>query len=290
MFDESDADPVSAAKIATVGVQVAAAAVENRDALATIWDFVAGPFRSRYPIVVTGDTGVGKSLIGQHLTGRYKLGHGVPPQPSQSVEEEDLTLDAATTGRKPRRARLFVLTGEWHAENEQRFHKVAKSGFGLIYVVCGGFNQRDVHALKLHYGDQAPGSLDALRALNYETELEKLRDFKSKVESYFQLHGKTCIRWALLVLNKQDLWGAESEDVVARYTSLKHDFGGEWNGLLTAQHLPKHGSLHCTTTVTDEDYIFYDEIRKSSSNERARHDSMLKLTRKLTELAGNAPR
>ncbi|KAA1421522.1 hypothetical protein F0U44_04335 [Nocardioides humilatus] len=168
-------------------------------------DRVVGVFGHRYPIVaVTGMTGVGKSELVDHLSGRPRRG-GAPDAGSAVMERRT---------RRDRRLRGFrfrVVPGENAATRlgalDEVFHDAPVDG--VLHVVANGYATGRRLA-------GTTGAVEAIREEQLERELEDWTVTAHRIASMAVRRPHPT--WLIVVVTKVDLYAADVDDVVRSYS------------------------------------------------------------------------
>ncbi len=166
---------------------------------------LAGVFQHRYPTVaVTGMTGVGKSELVDHLTGRARP-DGVPDSGSAVMERR------VRSGRRLRGFRFRVVPGENAATRlgalDDVFHDDPVDG--VLHVVANGFATGRRPA-------GTTGSVEADRADQLQRELEDWTVTAHRIASMAVRRSHPT--WLIVVVTKVDLYPDDVEEVVRSYS------------------------------------------------------------------------
>lgn len=166
---------------------------------------VAGVFQHRYPTVaVTGMTGVGKSELIDHLTGRSSAG-GVPDSGS-AVMERRVRRD-----RRLRGFRFRVVPGENAATRlgalDEVFHDDPVDG--VLHVVANGYATGRRPA-------GTTGTVDAVREEQLKRELEDWTVTAHRIASMAVRRSRPT--WLIVVVTKADLYPDDIDEVVHAYS------------------------------------------------------------------------
>jgi hypothetical protein len=198
------ADPHSPAIDPWVIPNAGLQAYKHRDEIRGIWKRLNNRLRGDRSIVaVTGLSGVGKSVLVDHLTGRAASETYAPPGPSRLLEKglrraKGLRLLLRTIPGDPSRIRVEAFDELFNAKEP-----VA----GLVHVVANGYSSiRSGYArtqLESRYHD-----LDAFRAAQQEAEIDDLRLTLDSVRGTMRRHRTPF--WVLVAVNKADLFADPS--------------------------------------------------------------------------------
>ncbi len=166
---------------------------------------LTGAFQHRYPTVaVTGMTGVGKTELVDHLSGRARPG-GVPESGS-AVMERRVRRD-----RRLRGFRFRVVPGENAATRlgalDEVFHDTPVDG--VLHVVANGYATGRRPA-------GTTGSVDADRAEQLRRELEDWTVTAHRIASMAVRRSHPT--WLIVVVTKVDLFPDDIDDVVRGYS------------------------------------------------------------------------
>jgi hypothetical protein len=168
-------------------------------------DRLTSVFQHRYPVVaVTGMTGVGKSELVEHLSGRPRPG-GVPESGSAVMERR--------TRRDPRLRgfRFRVVPGENAATRlgalDEVFHDAPVDG--ILHVVANGYATGRRPAGRT-------GAIAADRAEQLERELEDWTVTAHRIASLAV--RRTHPTWLIVVVTKVDLYPDDIDEVVQSYS------------------------------------------------------------------------
>jgi len=168
-------------------------------------DRLASVLRHRYPTVaVTGMTGVGKTELVDHLSGR--------PRPSGVPESGSAVMERRV--RRDRRLRGFrfrVVPGENAATRlgalDEVFHDAPVDG--VLHVVANGFATGRRPA-------GTTGSVEAVREEQLERELEDWTVTAHRIASMAVRRSHPT--WLIVVVTKVDLYADDVDDVVRSYS------------------------------------------------------------------------
>ena len=168
-------------------------------------DRLAGVFQHRYPTVaVTGMTGVGKSELVEHLSGRPRS-DGVPDSGSAVMERR--------TRRDPRLRgfRFRVVPGENAATRlgalDEVFHDAPVDG--VMHVVANGYAT----------GRRPAGTTGAVDALREEQLARELEDWTVTAHRIASMAvRRTHPTWLIVVVTKVDLYPDDVDAVVRSYS------------------------------------------------------------------------
>ena len=168
-------------------------------------DRVSGVFQYRYPMVaVTGMTGVGKTELIDHLSGRPRPG-GVPESGS-AVMERRVRRD-----RRLRGFRFRVVPGENAATRlgalDEVFHDDPVDG--VLHVVANGFATGRRPA-------GTTGAVDAAREDQVQRELEDWTVTSHRIASMAVRRNHPT--WLIVVVTKVDLYPDHIDEVVRMYS------------------------------------------------------------------------
>lgn len=168
-------------------------------------DRLTGVFQHRYPTVaVTGMTGVGKTELVDHLSGRPRPG-GVPESGS-AVMERKVRRD-----RRLRGFRFRVVPGENAATRlgalDEVFHDTPVDG--VLHVVANGFATGRRPA-------GTTGAVAAVRDAQLERELEDWTVTAHRIASMAVRRSHPT--WLIVVVTKVDLYPDEVDEVVRSYS------------------------------------------------------------------------
>ncbi len=168
-------------------------------------DRLVGVFQHRYPTVaVTGMTGVGKSELVDHLTGRPRPG-GVPESGS-AVMERRVRRD-----RRLRGFRFRVVPGENAATRlgalDEVFHDDPVDG--VLHVVANGYATGRRTA-------GTTGNVDADRDEQLARELEDWTVTAHRIASMAVRRSHPT--WLVVVVTKVDLYADDVDEVVRAYS------------------------------------------------------------------------
>jgi hypothetical protein len=168
-------------------------------------DRVTGVFQHRYPTVaVTGMTGVGKSELVDHLSGRPRAGS--VPESGSAVMERRVRRDPRLRG-----FRFRVVPGENAATRlgalDDVFHDNPVDG--VLHVVANGFATGRRAA-------GTTGNVEALRDDQVERELEDWTVSAHRIASMAVRRSHPI--WLIVVVTKVDLYPDDVEKVVRSYS------------------------------------------------------------------------
>ena len=191
------------AAMAVVGAGATALGKVGADRLVRRFDSPrdeAGTDRS--VVLVTGVSGVGKTVLADHVQGALQ---GYRPPPRESQREELRLLGPLE---------LRVVTGHTGVERERSlvdwFHQ--NSVVGVVHVVANGF------ATSASGADRsAAESLDELREQQMEAELRELQQVIVHLRSSVLARGAGP-RWMIVAIAKVDLYPDELDAVLASHT------------------------------------------------------------------------
>ena len=188
-------------------------------ALARGRERVAGVARGRFPsVAVTGMTGVGKSELVDHMTGRARP-EGVPEAGSAVVERR------VRRGRLLRGFRFRVVPGVNAATRlgglDEVFHDSPVDG--VLHVVANGYAT----------GRRPAGTTGAFTVPREEQLAAELEDWTVTAHRIASMAvRRDRPTWLVVVVTKVDLFDEPVEDVVARYSpGSGTDFGNRLDEL-----------------------------------------------------------
>lgn len=185
------------------------------------WNYL---FSSPFYVVVYGASGVGKSEFCRSLLGR-SLSQEIPR--TVFYNEEDLTLP---DGHK---IRFLDLPGHisYETNRKEALNVTSKvKSFGIINVVSYGYHEvAEAKNLKMF---KIPNDTNEVAQIatqyqkyNIKLELEQAREWHSAVVNKYK------VDWIITVVNKADIWFAQSEEILDYYQC-----NGDYTKSLLGEH------------------------------------------------------
>jgi len=96
------------------------------------------------------------------------------------------------------------------AERGRKINKIAKGKFdGIINIVCYGYQSAEnIDTSNIYKGGEIK---EEFLKLNREKELQQIQEWLSLI------YGDSNVKWVLTIVNKTDVWWANSDDVMSHY-------------------------------------------------------------------------
>ncbi|MBW3702926.1 hypothetical protein DTB58_01835 [Streptomyces griseus] len=164
------------------------------------------PGLSVNPIAVTGEAGVGKSVLYDALTQSIRTGDHDSSR-SPDIEKHATVL---RFGSRRTRAAVTVIPGQLSTQREKALQDTMRgdaSPHGIVHVVAWGHNriwqrasQRDVHAALV-----ADGDVDQEAVRNWHRRKE-VADFRLLVDEIIEGQAAQRLRWLIVAVSKCDLY------------------------------------------------------------------------------------
>jgi GTPase SAR1 family protein len=200
----------------------AVTAYQRRREIKKLWDKISGfILGAKAQIALTGMSGVGKTVLVDHLTGRaYKVGYEPPERRSFDVEQDKLKRDR-------KRMAFSVVPGQDSPQRTDSLMDVFqgdKPVDGIIHVVCNGFTalrDPDARAVLVSQG------IDTVEKFRHEQMKLELKDFAvtaSEVRRSIRKHQNR--PWLIVVVDKLDLFSDADARMRARsyYAGAQGEF------------------------------------------------------------------
>lgn len=177
------------------------------------------------PVVITGMSGAGKSVLKDHLTNAvdapYKL-----PQQSPNLETSRLPRSKRRLWRVP----ISVVPGQNSPERRSALESQLNSRrapSGIVHVVPFGYvEQRRGASQRITH--QATQHLDEYREAQLEAELVDLVETLAAIRTAQNQKGKPA--WLIVAMSKADLYWKGGEEAIQRYCDS--DTGSPFSDLL----------------------------------------------------------
>jgi GTPase SAR1 family protein len=177
---------------------------KNREHIEGFWQsFVTWLLGKKSSVVFTGLSGVGKTVLHDHLRGAaFKQGYN-PPGISESVEEDKIPF--------PRqRLSAFVLPGQDEFPRRAGIEDIflGEEGVdGVVHVVSNGFIElRDRVARESLIKDSGITTIEKFRAAQLHRELQDLGEICDLLRKSIHKHEKP--KWLIIAVTKVDLFYA----------------------------------------------------------------------------------
>jgi hypothetical protein len=245
-------------------------------AVEDLWTILS---RRKYPIVVAGLSGTGKSVLAGYLSGRIQPGHSHLPHRSEKREQGRCMTENG-------RIAISVWPGQDSPARAQAMRETLKGSktVGLVYVVSNGLTYLwEPHAQTM-WARKGVDSIEKYQ--KYQRALE-VRDFEQVTTSFKQM-ALDKASWMMVAVTKADLWWDRVADCAEFYEfNEKSPFVKATNDLfgdLGRQGLRLNVRPVCTTL---EPFTFAGQRLNVQLGENARNGLLNEFVGALSDLCGS---